>query len=410
MNTKKMLAVLVAGACGAPLLACAEDGDAPKVTSAKGSPITFYGNLYPQFTVISSSGATASTGPRNTLSGAPAGVELARHNEVQSSNSRLGFRGKESLGGGYEAFFQVESKIPIDAGGGTFATRDSFVGLRGGFGSVKLGNMDTVYKNYGDTLSFLGISSGNFVSNSNLLSKAGFGTSSSASFHLRRANSVVYDSPALGAVEFSVGYSPDEVRASGRNADLVSTGIRYGGKRSPFFVALAYEVHNDLFGGSRNAPTALSNFANLNARSKDTAVRLTGSFTFFEKTTIEANYATIKYTESGGLAGRFNNYKHNAFNVSVAHSLGPWQFSGAFVRANDGSCSLVGGAVCSTAGLQGTQVSAGGRYNFSKRTGVFAIYSKIYNGFAARYSNLDNGDPSSGSDISQFALGVQHKF
>ena len=399
MNTKKLLAVLVAGACGAPLLASAQDA----------SPITVYGRLYPQFTVISSSGATSANGPRNTLSGAPGAVELSSHNEVQSSNSRLGFRGKENLGGGLEAFFQIESTVPIDAGGGTFATRDSFVGIRGGFGSVKLGNMDTVYKNYGDTLSFLGVSSGNFVSNSNIIAKLGFGTSSSGSFHLRRNNSVVYDSPTLGDVEFSVGYSPDEVKDPSRNRDVISMGARYGGKKSPFFIAIGYEIHNDLFGGSRNVPTALSNFTNLGASSKDKSVRLTGSYTF-GNTTVEANYATMEYKETGGLAGRFSSYKHNAYNLALAHSLGKWEFAAAFAQSRAGNCSLVGGAFCSTAGLQGSQVSVGSRYNFSKRSSMFAMYAKVNNGFAARYSNLANGDPSSGSDITQFAVGVQHAF
>ncbi len=399
MNTKKMLAVIVAGACGAPLLASAQDA----------SPITIYNHLYPQYTFIKSSGATATTGPRNTLSGAPGGAELFTHSEVQASNSRLGFRGKENLGGGLEAFFQIESTIPVDVGGGTFGTRDSFVGIRGGFGSVKLGNMDTVYKNYGDTLSFLGVSSGNFVSNSNIIAKLGFGTSSSGSFHLRRANSIVYDSPELGNFEFSAGYSPDELKTSTRNADVVSVGARYGGKKSPFFVAIGYEIHNDLFGGSRNAPAALSNFANLSANSKDKSVRLTGSYTF-GNTTVEANYATTEYKESGGLVGRFSSYKHNAYNVALAHSAGKWEFAAAFAQSREGNCSLVGGAVCTTTGLRGAQVSVGSRYNFSKRSSMFAMYAKVYNGFAARYNNLASGDPSSGSDISQLAVGVQHAF
>ena len=412
MNSKKLLALLVAGACGAPLLASAEDADAPTgSTGGAGSPITLYGRLYPQFTVIKSSGATAANGPRNTLSGAPGGVELASHNEVQASNSRLGFRGSEKLGNGLVAFFQIESTIPLDAGGGTFATRDSFVGLRGGFGSVKLGNMDTVYKNIGDKVSFLGVSSGNFVSNSNLLSKLGFGTSSSGSFHLRRNNSVVYEAPSLGGLGFAIGYSPDEIRALNRKADVVSTGVTYGGvKNIPFYLAVAYESHKDLFGGSRNSPAALSNFATLGATSKDTAVRFTAQYTFAGKTTVEVNHATMKYSESGGATGRFREYKHNAYNVALAHTMGQWQLAGAFIRANNGSCSLVGGAFCSTAGLQGTQVSVGSRYNFSKRTSMFAMYAKVYNGFAARYNNLANGDPSSGSDISQFAVGLQHSF
>ena len=399
MNTRKLLVVLVAGACGAPMFASAQEA----------SPITIYGRLYPQFTVITSSGATATTGPRNTLSGAPTGLEIPSHNEVQASNSRLGFRGSEKLGGGLEAFFQIESTIPIDTGGGTFGTRDSFVGLSGGFGSVKLGNMDTVYKNYGDTLSFLGVSSGNFVSNSNILSKLGFGTSSSGSFHLRRNNSIVYDSPALGNFEFSAGYSPDELKTSTSNRYVSSFGARYGGKKSPYFVAIGYEIHNDLFGGSRNSPSALSNFANPAARAEDKAVRVTGSYTF-GNTTIEGNYAALKYNETGGAAGRFENYKHNAFSIAFAHKAGPWEFAGAYASAGAGSCSLVGGAVCTAAGLKGTQVSVGSRYNFSKRSSMFAMYAKVYNGFAARYNNLAIGDPSSGSDLSQFAVGLQHAF
>ena len=401
MNTKKMLIVLVAGACGVPMFASAQDA----------SPITIYGRLYPQFVSISSGGATSTTGPRNTLSAAPTGVELPTHNEVNASNSRLGFRGFENLGGGLIAIFQVESTVPVDTGGGTFGSRDTFVGLTGGFGTVKLGNMDTVYKNYGDQLSFLGVSSGNFVSNSNVLSKTGFGTSSSSSFHLRRANSIVYTSPKIGQFDFAVGYSPDEVKTPNRNADLVSVGAQYGGgKGSPFALAIAYEKHNDLFGGSRNSPTTLDNSANLSARSKDTAVRFTGSYTFFEKTTVEVNYATMKYAESGGLVGRFSEYKHNAYNVGVEHNMGPWQFAGSFVRSKQGSCSLVGGVDCTTTGLAGTQIALGGRYNFSKRSSMFAMYAKVYNGFAARYSNLANGNPSNGSDISQFAVGLQHSF
>ena len=98
MNTKKMLAVLVAGACGAPLLASAQDA----------SPITIYGRLYPQYTFIKSTGATVATGPRSTLSGAPAGAELLTHSEVQASNSRLGFRGND----GWAVFSGTSAAAP----------------------------------------------------------------------------------------------------------------------------------------------------------------------------------------------------------------------------------------------------------------------------------------------------------
>jgi hypothetical protein len=126
--------------------------------------------------------------------------------------------------------------------------------------------MDTVLN--GDTLSFLGVSSGNFVSNSSILSKTGFAKkdvslSSASSFHLRRANSLQYQSPRFGGAQLHLQYSPDEVKTATTNADLWSTGVSY--KNKGLYLALAHEIHNDFFGGSKN--TALSNIGTAGAHS-----------------------------------------------------------------------------------------------------------------------------------------------
>ncbi len=406
MNNRKILAVLVAGSCAAPLLASAQENS-----------VVIYGRLYPQFTSISTSGATQVGTAVSTLVAAPTAataVELPSHNEVQASNSRLGFRGTENLGGGWQAFFQVESTIPLDAGGGTFGSRDTFVGIMGPWGSVKLGNMDTVYKNLGDQLSFLGVSSGNFVSNSNVLSKQGFGTSSSGSFHLRRANSIQFESPEMGPVTLLAQYSPDEAKSATRNATLWSYGFRYGGgkgKKGGLTVALAAERHNDLFGGSNNVPAALSNAAVTTAHSKDTAIRGTVSYGFNEgKTTVEVNMANIKYLESGGTVGRFESYKHTTYSVALEHNVAAWQIAASYVHSAAGTCSLIGGANCDTSGLDGSMVALGTRYNFSKRTSLFAMWARVTNGTSARYNNLATGSPNTGSDITQLAGGIQHSF
>jgi len=405
MNNRKILAVLIAGTCAAPLLASAQENS-----------VVIYGRLYPQFTSINTSGATQVGTAVSTLVAAPTAataVELPSHNEVQASNSRLGFRGTENLGGGWQAFFQVEQTIPLDAGGGTFGSRDSFVGIKGPWGSVKLGNMDTVYKNLGDQLSFLGVSSGNFVSNSNVLSKQGFGTSSAGSFHLRRANSIYFESPEMGPVQLMVQYSPDEAKTTTRNADLWSYGIRYGGGKGGggLTVALAMERHRDLFGGSNNVPAALSNVAVATARSNDTAVRGTISYGFNDgKTTIEGNLANIKYTESGGTTGRFESYKHSTYSIALEHNVAAWQIAAAYVHASQGTCSLIGGANCDTSGLDGSMIALGTRYSFSKRTSLFAMWARVNNGTSARYNNLAVGSPNTGSDITQLAGGIQHSF
>lgn len=65
----------------------------------------------------------------------------------QASNSRLGLRGSERLGAGRtQIVFQLESRIDADVGAtepGRFWGRESWVGLRGSMGSLRLGRTQT---------------------------------------------------------------------------------------------------------------------------------------------------------------------------------------------------------------------------------------------------------------------------
>lgn len=69
--------------------------------------------------------------------------------KVENYNSKIGFKGNEDLGNGLKAIWQVEQKITIDgSGSNTWATRDSFVGLSGDFGTVQLGRLSTFQNIY----------------------------------------------------------------------------------------------------------------------------------------------------------------------------------------------------------------------------------------------------------------------
>ena len=225
-------------------------------TPAIAQTVTVYGRLYPEIVWTRMTGSTQPGSEVSTIAQPPTGETFDNIVRMDSSNSRLGFRGEEPLGAGLKAFFQIEQRIQVDTGGSQLASRDTFVGLASDrFGTVKMGGFDTVYKEIGDTLSFLGVSSGNFVSNSNVLSKQGFGDSSAGSFHLRRANSTRYESPEWSGLQAMAQYSPDEAETSSRNAWLWSLGVLYA--NGPFYGALAYEIHNDTFGGSRNVPSEM---------------------------------------------------------------------------------------------------------------------------------------------------------
>lgn len=93
--------------------------------------VVIYGKLYPQLTHVTTSGATPAGTPVSTLSAPPTGTNFDR-NELAASDSWMGFRGTESLGGKLRAFWQIEGNVAVDSGSSQFANRNTHVGLSGG--------------------------------------------------------------------------------------------------------------------------------------------------------------------------------------------------------------------------------------------------------------------------------------
>src|SRR5512143_3190746 len=128
---KKLVALAVAGVLGAPL------------AQAQTANVTLYGRVNLDIEFVNGKiynnnvkqpdlcNKTLNTG--NCITTNPAVYRMG------SNSSRFGLRGTESLGGGLNAIFQLESSIDPAHSGGTLAGRESFVGLQGGWGTVKIG-------------------------------------------------------------------------------------------------------------------------------------------------------------------------------------------------------------------------------------------------------------------------------
>src|SRR5258708_34865141 len=278
MYKKKLLVVALSAAFVAPA-AMAAGGHDEEGKEGADSVVVLYGKVYPEIVRPSGKDPTAAGTVVSTLATAPTGNSgIIKRSEIESSNSNFGVRGQEKLGGGLKAIWQLETAFSVDSNNSAFAQRDSFIGLSSKtWGTVKLGRMDTPFKNYGDDLSFLGVSSGNFVSTSNVLRKTGFGTNSASSFHLRRANVMQYESPEFAGFNGAVQYSTDETDTSTRHPHVWSGAIGY--ERGGLKVSVAQENHWDLFGGSRNVPVAsMSNFNDQAVRSKDKSTQVMAQY------------------------------------------------------------------------------------------------------------------------------------
>ncbi len=374
--------------------------------------VQVYGKLYPYVEQESGSGASAVGTTVSTLAPAATGAKgVPTVKGMSAGNSNIGLRGKEDLGGGMKATFQIEGVVAVDNGSAAGFTwnRNGFIGLQGGFGEVRLGIMDTVFKEYGDTLGILGISSGTPVSSSNVLRRVGFGTSSASRFHERRANSIRYDSPELGGLQAGLQVATQENPASVGAQKTYSMGLKYDG--GPIYVAVAYEIHDNWYGGSTNAPSAMRNNATgSTVTSKDTAIQATVEWRITKDQKVEFDVINKKYDENATVAGRFLSYKNTAYMVAYDGRFGLFRAMAHYVKSGAGSCARVA-AVCDTVGLDGNQITAGMAYNTSRRTYVYAAYTKIGNGVSARFAATDlGGAPNVGESSRHLIAGVAHSF
>lgn len=427
---RKAMVLAVGAALAAP---CAH----AQITSPGGSAWEFYGKFYPEIARINGENPTATGTPISTLTSITNGgrSNLVNRAEMLVGNSYIGFRGSRSIGSGMKAIWQVEQTVSIDEGSGsTLATRDSFLGVDAGWGTLRLGFMDTPFKKAGDVLGFLGISSGNFVQTNPLLRNVGFGqgnggpNSNASRFHERRGNAIDFASPIyFGGLQYLFQYSlgsqanPSEAsHTSGSGAGagarpldprVVSQALKW--EAGPWYFAVMHEVHFDFFGGSTNALAAQSNAADPNVNSKDSAAQVTGMFKMGGHT-FEADYTKKNYKENAGNSatpnGRFESYKNNAWMAAwEARWTNQWRTAVTYVSAAAGTCTLFN-AACSTTGLEGKMLSLGGSYYLDPSTYLFLIGSKVDNGASARYDNVSNGSPATGEDVKQFAFGLAHTF
>ncbi len=417
MHNKKLL-VLAIGAILAAPSAYAQKGG----REDKGDPdsvVELYGKIYPEVVRQYGKDPTPAGTPVATYAAAPTGVEsIITRNEMESSNSRFGLRGHEKLGNGLRAIFQLETEFHVDSNDSRFAQRDSFVGLsHNQWGTVKLGRMDTPFKEYGDEISFLGVSSGNFVSTSSVMRRFGFGTSSTARFHERRVNATQYESPKIGGLDFKAQYSTDETDTAKRKPHVWSFGAKY--EMGPLTLFAGHEIHWDLFGGSNNVPTAMRNLADPTSRSKDKASEVAMTYKVGHHQ-FEVDYEWHEWKEFGMVPvtastnGRFGSYKNNAYlALWDARWSDQWRTQVHYVHGTAGSCNRLfvvsTVANCVTDGLEGTQISAGVAYYLSRKTYLFALVQLLKNGKSAVFATGSQA-PSVGEDVMQYAAGINTTF
>lgn len=170
---KKLLAIAIGAAAAMPVV-------------AEAAGPTLYGKINLSLESVVDARDKPRDGDLTALPAAPAAPnEDSNEGWVLRNNaSRLGVKGDAETGiTGLTGIYQMEFSVTADGENGPFGNRDIFAGLKGTFGQIRLGNMDTPFKKAQGKVDLFN------------------DTSADMTYHIagenRMANSVYYSSPKI---------------------------------------------------------------------------------------------------------------------------------------------------------------------------------------------------------------------
>lgn len=421
---KKLIALAVAGLASAGAFAQ--------------SNVTIYGVADGSFESVSANGASSGTG-------------YASRTRIATNSSLIGFKGTEDLGNGLKAMFQVENQISLDGPSSTttnsqsmgngWNTRDTFVGLSGGFGAVLAGYVSTPQRSTaakydlmpgatgsGSSLNMIGrvnlggVTQGALGTTNNFGASTAVGGGQSVTNNVGtifRSQALAYVTPVFNGFNGVIAYVPNE------NRDNTATGTGY--KRNqyawnaaanyangPINVSLAYLKLNDIGAisaiGGAGAP--------FSGDQNHTNWLLGASYDLSPSTKVSFMYDNFK-GKLGLSAGGEVEVKRNAFYLAGKQSFGANEIVLAYMKNGDNKVSGLAGNF----GNSGAQAwSLRLAHNFSKRTQAYAIYTQIKNESNAVYdfNAIDSVAPAgtgggvgtlnAGADPRVLGVGVRHNF
>ncbi|HEV7815722.1 MAG TPA: porin [Janthinobacterium sp.] len=311
-----------------------------------------------------------------------------------ASGSRLGVRGSEDLGNDVAAVFTLEAGVLVDTGrsdqngridqNGRLFGRQAYVGLNSSLGALTLGRQYN--------LEYLALTD---VADPFQGGMAGTATNLVGYTSKRYDNTIKYATPSLHGLTAAALYSFGETQYSSETNKAYGATLGYAD--GPVKLSIAYQRKYSMVGATAVVPAA------------DNSAR---------NTLVAANFnfgAAIAYA---GL-GRNRGQDSSAWDIDNPY--------GALAQTNpstDSRDALIGiamprGATTYLASYihkddrsllnqDANQIAIGVTYAFSKRTGFYAAYAKIYNKNGAAYTV--GNETERGRGTSAVNLGLRHSF
>lgn len=419
MKSRSTLLALAAAAACAPALTLAQtQAPTPSQTPSQSS-VTLYGTLDVGMLSI------------NKTAGSPLGYVPSPvdggHGTIMKDGgiggSNWGLRGREDLGGGLSALFQLQGNInvkdgstggPNSSAGTSFFNQMSVVGLAGPFGELKVGRqVSPMYyamastdargaRYFGSVLTALvglNSASGAWAGNN---SNPAFGT-------IYNDNAIVWTSPRWNGLTVNLEYAlgntagsskanvQEAVTAQYENGGLRLSALWYNGYGNNLGTATALysaALGNAAAGASAAAAAGFSPTANTNRLSSVGALYTRGPWT-----------ASASYFQARNPAHAI--VRNGSDSLDMWTVAGGWRVSPA-VNITSGYYRIKDRH---NAGNHAGQFAVGAEYSFSRRTLVYAQAAQVQNhGANMNLSPIYANPVPANSNVSAWMVGVRHSF
>ncbi len=298
---------------------------------------------------------------------------------ISSNSSRLGFKG-ELPAGDMKIIYKIESEVRIDEGkgGSGFVSRNTYAGLKGGFGQIILGQHDTPFKTVASKWGVFGDSVGERRS----ILGASYLKGNQLNERVKNALMYTYKNKTL---TLDALYAVDPEKSSSgatdnTNKNVLSISVRY--KSGPLWIGVAsetWEQHSHMANGD--------------------ALRVGAKYKF-GSAQVGAFYESIN-------SDTVTQWKRNATGLNLKFK---------FSKGNDFRAQyLVVDSADGTTDTGATKIALGIFHKLDKHAQVYIAYGATNNDANAKFQAVDGGHGDEvktvlGGSPSSVSLGLVYKF
>lgn len=341
-------------------------------------------------------------------SGGSAGGSSLSRNQLNANYSNINIASTDDIGNGNKVIFNYQLVVDPSTFGNP-VNRNSYLGIAGTWGAFKMGSNENVYERHmyqadpldgavgpGGNLMILGTpGQGVAFEVDQTTATAGAGQ---VGFYRRSSHTIWYESPNFNGFTFEVDYTLSAAKTvAGTDPKLISIGAKYAPEGMPFYVDVAYEKHDDMFGANRLGAAG-------GTGSSDDAMQIGGGFMLGDLG-LHLRYEMLSY-ETDGSSTAINSYERDALWFGVKYNL-PSGYVGAELGIAGEGDTNVGTATDTGAKMFGV----GYFHNLSKQSQLQFIYGRTDNDDQGTYTQAAAPlGGTAGSDHQVFHVGIKHTF